>query len=144
MLKCKNDFLCTLPEWSQFSEQHWRKTAKNHVTLTWKLPWKSCSTTHLPFLSNNPKILKAFLKFFSQKWSLLNAQQKKNKMRQEKRKKREERKRKLKVKVAVLLLNPQNLGLSAHAELHKLIFCIWIRKLQSVRPVNRFVVSFSS
>ena len=65
-------------------------------------------------------------------------------MRQEKQNKREERKQKLKVKVAVLLLNPQNLGLSAHAELRKLIFCIWIRKLQSVRSVNRFVVSFSS
>ena len=38
--------------------------AKNHVTLSRKLPWKSCSTTHLPFLSPNPKILKAFLKTF--------------------------------------------------------------------------------
>ena len=38
------------------------KEAKNHETLTWKSPWKSCSITHLPFLSPNPKILKAFLK----------------------------------------------------------------------------------
>ena len=38
------------------------KKAKNHVTLTWKSPWKSCSIAHLPFLSPNPKILKAFLK----------------------------------------------------------------------------------
>ena len=37
------------------------KEAKNHVTLTWKSPWKSCSIAHLPFLSPNPKILKAFL-----------------------------------------------------------------------------------
>ena len=37
------------------------KKAKNHVTLTWKSPWKSCSIAHLPFLSPNPKILKAFL-----------------------------------------------------------------------------------
>ena len=29
-------------------------------------------------------------------------------------------------------------------ELRKLIFCIWIRRPRSVRPVNRFVVSFSS
>ena len=29
-------------------------------------------------------------------------------------------------------------------ELRKLIFCIWIRRAPSVRPVNRFVVSFSS
>ena len=28
-------------------------------------------------------------------------------------------------------------------ELHKLIFCIWIRRLQSVRPVNGFMVSFT-
>ena len=28
--------------------------------------------------------------------------------------------------------------------LRKLIFCIWIRRPRSVRPVNRFVVSFSS
>ena len=34
--------------------------------------------------------------------------------------------------------------LSAHAELRKLIFCIWIRRPRSVQPVNRFVVSFSS
>ena len=37
------------------------KEAKNHVTLTWKSQWKSCSIPHLPFLSPNPKILKAFL-----------------------------------------------------------------------------------
>ena len=35
--------------------------------------------------------------------------------------------------------------LSAYARTsHKLIFCIWIRRLQSVRPVNGFMVSFSS
>ena len=38
------------------------KKANNHVTLTQKFPWKSCSSTHLPFLSSNPKILKAFPK----------------------------------------------------------------------------------
>ena len=43
------------------------KNAKNYVTLTWKFPWKSCSTTHLPFLSSNLKILKAFLKTFPTK-----------------------------------------------------------------------------
>ena len=51
------------------------KEARNLVTLTWRFPWKSCSTTHLPFLSSNPEILKAFLKLFPPKWSLLNAQQ---------------------------------------------------------------------
>ena len=43
------------------------KQAKNHVTLTRKSPWKSCSITHLPFLSPNPKILKAFLKILPTK-----------------------------------------------------------------------------
>ena len=44
-----------------------KKKAKNHVTLTRKLPWKSCSTTRLPLFSLNPKILKAFLKTFPTK-----------------------------------------------------------------------------
>ena len=44
------------------------KKAKNHVILTWKFPWKSCSTaTHLPSLSDNSNILKAFLKTFPTK-----------------------------------------------------------------------------
>ena len=115
MLNCKNDFLCTLPEWAQFCQGHGRKTAKNHVTLTWKLPWKSCSTTHLPFLSNNPKILKAFLKFFRPKWSLLNAQRKKKKWGKKSEKRGRRESKKLKVKTAVLLLNPKNFGPSAHA-----------------------------
>ena len=41
--------------------------AKNHVMLTRKLPRKSSSTTHLPFLSSNPKILTAFRNTFSTK-----------------------------------------------------------------------------
>ena len=40
---------------------------QTHVRLSWKFPWKSCSTTHLPFLSSNPKILKAFRKTFPPK-----------------------------------------------------------------------------
>ena len=43
------------------------KKAKNHITLTQKFPWKSCFTTHLPFLSSNTKILKAFPKTFPTK-----------------------------------------------------------------------------
>ena len=74
-----------------------KKKATNQVTLTWEFPWKSCSTTHLPLLSCNSKILKACLKSFPLKWRLLNAQQKK---------KNEARKRKVKVKTAVWLLNP--------------------------------------
>ena len=60
------------------SRTPWKK-AKNHVTLIWKFPWKSCSTTYLPLLSSNPKILKAFLKLFLTKWNPLNAQQRKKK-----------------------------------------------------------------
>ena len=63
--------LLTCAEWTDLSN-HTRmstiqsrtpeKKDKDHVTLTWKSPWKSCSIAHLPFLSPNPKILKAFLK----------------------------------------------------------------------------------
>ena len=52
----------TIPEWAQFSQGHRRKRQKNHARLTCNSPWKSCSIAHLPFLSPNPKILKAFLK----------------------------------------------------------------------------------
>ena len=78
------------------------KKAKNHLTFTQKLPKKIFSTTHLPFLSSNPKILKPFLKTFPTKMkpTNVNAQQKekkkkkkkKEKTRQEKRRKRGERK----------------------------------------------------
>ena len=68
------------------------KKAKNPVRLTWKFPWKSCSTTHLPFLSSNSKILKAFLKTFPPKWSLINAQQKKKKWGRKSEKREEDRK----------------------------------------------------
>ena len=80
---------------------------KNHVTLTWKFPWKSCSTSCLPYLSPNPKILKAFWKLFLPKWSLLNAQQKEKKWGEKSEKRGEERKLKVKVKTAVSLLNPK-------------------------------------
>ena len=66
------------------------KKAKNRVTLTWKFPWKSCSTAHLPFLSSNPKILKPSLKTFPPKWSLLNTQQKKKKWAKKSEKRGEE------------------------------------------------------
>ena len=65
-----------------------REKGKKHVTLTQKLPWKSCSTTHLPFLSPNPKILKVFLKTFPTKIKPTKCSTKEKKMRQEKRKKR--------------------------------------------------------
>ena len=64
------------------------KEAKNHVTLTWKSPWKSCSIADLPFLSPNPKILKAFLKTLPTKMKPTKCPAREKKMRQEKRKKK--------------------------------------------------------
>ena len=63
---------------------------------------------------------------------------KRKKMSQEKRKRGEERKGKVKDKTALEIL------LSGVPELRKLIFCIWIRRPRRVRPVNGFVVSFTS
>ena len=119
------------------------KEAKNHVTLTWKSPWKFCSIAHLPFLSPNPKILKAFLKTLPTKMKPTKcpAREKKNEARKAK-KRGEERKRKVNVKTAVSLLC--QFCFLRMPELRKLIFCIWITRPPSVRPVNRFVVSFSS
>ena len=126
-----------------------RTSEKNHVTLTWNFPWKSCSTTHLPFLLFNPKILKAFLKTFPNKMKptiIMPSKRKKNEARKAKKEGRRES-RKLKVKTAASLLNPKTIFKFCFlhtSELCKLIFCIWIRRLWSVPPVNRFVVSFSS
>ena len=124
------------------------KKAKNNVTLTWKLPWKCCSTTHLPFLSSNPKILKAFLKTFPTKMKPTKCPAREKKMRQEKRKKKGGEKAESKSQDCCVTFKPKNyleILLSAHARTsHKLIFYIWIRRPQSVRPVNGLVVSFSS
>ena len=54
-----------LSKMSTIQSRTTEKKVKNHVTLTRKCSWKSCSTTDLPFLGSNPKILKAFLKHFS-------------------------------------------------------------------------------
>ena len=62
------------------------RKARNHVKLTWKLQWKSCSTTHLPFLSSNPDILKTF----PTKMKPTKCPAKEKKMRQEIRNKRGE------------------------------------------------------
>ena len=107
------------------------KEAKNHVTRTWKSSWKSCSITHLPFLSTNPKILKAFLKTLPTKMKPTKcpAREKKNEARKAKKEGRRD------ISKFCFLRMP---------ELRKLIFCIWIRRPRSVRPVNWFVVSFSS
>ena len=87
--------LLTCAEWRDLSN-HTRmstiqsrtpeKTAKNHARLTCKSPWKSCSIAHLPFLSLNPKILKAFLKTLPTKMKPTKCSARK-KMRQERAKK---------------------------------------------------------
>ena len=83
------------------------KEAKNHVTLTWKSPWKSCSIAHLPFLSPNPKILKAFLKTIPTKMKPTKCPAREKKWGKKSEKRGEERKWKVKVKTAVSLLNPK-------------------------------------
>ena len=99
------------------------KKAKNHATL---------------ILSPNPKSLKAFLKTFPTQMKPCKCPAKEKKMRPGKRK--------VKVKIAVSLLNPKisKFCFLHMPELRKLIFCIWIRRPQSVRPANGFVISFSS
>lgn len=111
------------------------KTANNHARLTCKSPWKSCSITHLPFLSQIPKILKAFLKTLPIKMKPSKCPAREKKMSKKSEKRGEERKGKVKVKKGCFLRMP---------ELRKLIFCIRIRRPWRLRPVNGFVVSFSS
>ena len=74
-------------------------------------------------------------------------QEKKEKTRREKRERGEERKWKVTIKTTVSFLNPKTISKFCFLrmlELCKLIFCIWIGRPGSVRPVNSFVVSFSS
>ena len=108
--------------------------AKKHVTLTRKFPRKSCFTTHLPFLSSNPKILKAFPKTFPTKMKPTKYPAKAKKWGK-KSERREGRKWKEKVSRFCFLRMPK---------LHKLIFCTWIRRPHSSRSVNSFVVCFCS
>ena len=85
------------------------KQAKNHVTLTGKSPWKSCSITHLPFLSTNPKILKAFLKTLPTKIKPTKCPaRKKTKIRQEKPKKKRGEKAESKSQDCCVTFKPKN------------------------------------
>ena len=84
------------------------KEAKNHVTLTWKSPWKSSSIAHLRFLSPNPKILKAFLKTLPTKTKPSKCPAREKKMRQEKRKKRGGGKAKSKSQDYCVTFKPQS------------------------------------
>ena len=136
------DVFQTIPEWAQFSQGGQRKRKKKkHGKLAWKFPWKSCSTTHLTLFSTNPgKILKPFPKSFPTELKSAIAQQKTKKMRLEKWKKRAGGKGKEKSWDCCVIFKPKNyFGIL----LSKLIFYIWIRRPQSVRPINCFVVSFS-
>ena len=83
------------------------KTAKNHARLTCKSPWKPCSITHLPFLSSNPKILKAFLKTLPIKTKPTKCPAKK-KNEQEKRKTRGGEKGKSKTQDCCVTFKPKN------------------------------------
>ena len=71
------------------------KEAKNYVTLIWIFSWKSCWTTHLPFLSSNSNILKVFLKIFPMKMKPTKCPATKKKGGKKSGKKGEERKRKV-------------------------------------------------
>ena len=72
------------------------KKAKNHVILTWQFPWKSCSTaTHLPFLSANSNIPKAFLKTFPMKIKPTKCPAREKKWGKKSKKRGKERKRKV-------------------------------------------------
>ena len=125
------------------------KKAKNHVTLTWKFPWKSCSITHLPFLLSNSEIIRALLKTFPTKMKPTKCSAKKKKMRQEKQKQRGREKAKIKSQDCCVTLKPKiklsrNVGFCACLTFAKLVFSIWIRRLRSVQPVIGFMVSFNS
>ena len=82
-------------------------------------------------------ILKAFLKTIPTKMKPTKCPAREKKMRQEKQKNKggEKAKSKSQDSKFCFLRMP---------ELRKLIVCIWIRRPQSVRPANRFVVSFRS
>ena len=47
-----------------YSVEEAQEKGKKNAMLTRKSPWKSFSTTHLPFLASNPKIRKTFPKTF--------------------------------------------------------------------------------
>ena len=67
---------------------------KNHVTLTWKFPWKSSCSTRLP-LTFPTKMKPTKYTAKGKKWG------------KKSEKRGEERKRKVKVKTAVSLLDPK-------------------------------------
>ena len=103
-------------EWAQFSQAHRRKR-KPDLKISMKILFHDPPISSLSF---NRKILKAFLKTFPTKMKPIKCPTREKKKRQEKR---------------------REMLLSTHART-SLIFCIWIRRPQSVRPLTGFVVSF--
>ena len=96
------------------------KKAKNHVTLTRKLPGKSCCTSHLPFLSSYPKILNAFVKIFPTKMKPTKCPATEKKKGKKSEKRGEKRKRKVKSQDCCVTCRP----FLRMPELRKLMFCI--------------------
>ena len=133
----------TIPQCAWFSQGGRRKRQKPCNLSTRKFSWKSSSTTHQPFLLSNPKILKALPKTFPYKMKPTKCSATEKNWGEKSKRKGEEGEQKEKVKSAVSLLIPKTIlkfCFLSLPKLHKWIFCIWIRKLQSVRPVNGFVV----
>ena len=99
-----------------------------------------------PYPPSFPRILKAFLKAFQTKMKPSKYPAKEKNETRKAKKRGEKRKRKVRVKTAVSLLNPKTMSKFCFlcTELHKLIFCTRIRRVQSVHPVNGFMVSSSS
>ena len=127
----------TIPDWAAFSQGEPRKRGKKPCDVDLKIPMKILSsTTHLTFLSSNPNILKALAKTAPTKMKWV-------KRRQEKQKERGGEKAKRKSHDCSVTFNYPNTVLKFcflyMPGLCMLIFCIWIRELQSVRPVNSFV-----
>ena len=126
------------------------KKVENLVTLTWKLSWKSFSTSHLPFLSSNPKILKALPKTFPTKMKSNKCPAKEKKWGKKKRKKRGGEKAKSKSQDCCVACKPKNYVIIIFCFLRMpkppklILICIWIRRPCSVWPVNCFLVSLSS
>ena len=117
VLTVKNNFVCQLVQsvrsFKPYQNEH------NSVKSPGEKGKKPCSidlkismkilfhVTHLPFLSSNPKILKAFLKTFATKMKPTKCPARGKKWGKKSEKRGEERKRKVKVKTSVSLFNPK-------------------------------------
>ena len=122
----------TIPEWSPFTQGDPRKRQK---TMS---HWPEHFHENLVPL---PTYL-SLLKTFPTKMKPSKCPAREKKWGKKSQKGGEEGKRKVKVKSAVSLFNL--FQTFQHAWTLQANVCIWIKRLQSVQPVNGFVVSFSS